>query len=445
MRLAACGGIHARGLKATPRRSHPAIRLLAAALAALALAAAVPTAASAVVLGAGGWSYFGDPRAVHAEGKTFIGYTGTDGYIRLAEVERGRVIRQRRLGPPSRGDEHTNPSIYLQPSGRLTIFYNEHQGPKMYIRTTRYRYSFRSISAARSLPTNTSGSHGYSYPNPLRADRRLWLFWRGGNFQPNYSFQVRGRWTSARTLAVGPSGYRYQGTVTRHRPYAKYDTDGQDIHATMTEGHEASYRNSIYYAKIGPTGLYTATGRRIARLGGAPSVTRLDKVRGAASKQWVLDIAKDGARPVIVYRRGTRPREYWSARHDGARWRNHKITNFTTRTRGQVGSITLDHETPNTVYLSRMGSRGKLEVDVWVTPDYGVTWTHRSITRDSREDNLRPVTPRRLTAWQEAVWVAGTRTYFRDFDTEVIYKLLEAAKRLAKRAADKAESGGGGS
>jgi len=41
------------------------------------------------VLVPGAWSYFGDPRAVHGGGKTFIRYTGTDGYIRLVEIERG--------------------------------------------------------------------------------------------------------------------------------------------------------------------------------------------------------------------------------------------------------------------------------------------------------------------------------------------------------------------
>ena len=66
----------------------------------------------------------------------------------------------------------------------------------MYIRTTKYPRSLRSISGLRTLSTNTSGRHGYSYPNPLRARKRLWLFFRGGNFQPNYTVRVPGRWTA---------------------------------------------------------------------------------------------------------------------------------------------------------------------------------------------------------------------------------------------------------
>jgi BNR repeat-containing family member len=404
------------------------------------LLALAPTVASAQtrVLGPGGWSYFGDPRAVHAGGKTFVGYTGTDRYIHLAELQNGRVIRQRRLGPQGRRlDDHTNPSLYVLGDGRLRIFYSDHQGPRMYVRTTRDPYSLRSISGASALLANTSGGHGFSYPNPLRASSRLWLFFRGGNFQPNYRTYRDGRWSSVRTLAWGPRERLSDGSLYQHRPYTKYDTDGGSIHGAFTEGNEDRYRNSIYYARVSPSGLYTATGRRMARLGSAPSVRSLDKVRGAASKQWALDIAKDGSRPVIAYRRGTRPREYWYARHNGERWVNHKITSFTPRSKGQVGSITLDHERPNTVYLSRMGSRGKLEVEVWVTADRGATWARRAITRDSREDNFRPVTPRGLRDGEEVAWFAGDRTRYTDFNTDVIVRLLEAAERLAKEYGEK--------
>jgi hypothetical protein len=182
-------------------------------------------------------------------------------------------------------------------------------------------------------------------------------------------------------------------------------------------------------------GLYTATGRRIARLGDPPAVSRLDRVRGPAGGQWALDIATQRGRPVIVYRRrgSEGDREYWYARHNGERWLNYKVTSVRHTRDGQVASITLDHETTNTVYLSRNGSRGRLEIEVWTTPDGGKTWTRRAITQDSRVDNFRPVTPRRLTDHEEVVWFAGTRTYYRDFDTEVIVKLLEAGERLVKQ------------
>ncbi len=94
---------------------------IAALLAAMLLPA--PAGARTTVLGPGAWSYFGDPRAVHVGGRTFVGYTDTDGYIRLSELEDGHLVRQRRLGPQMRVDDHRNPSIYVEPDGRLTFYY----------------------------------------------------------------------------------------------------------------------------------------------------------------------------------------------------------------------------------------------------------------------------------------------------------------------------------
>jgi hypothetical protein len=250
-----------------------------------------------------------------------------------------------------------------------------------------------------------------------------------------------------RTLAWGPRERRADGKVYQHRPYAKYDTDGRNIYATMTEGNEAAYRNSVYYAEVRPgRGFCTARGRRISRLGDPPAVSRLDRVRGPSRGQRALDIAAKGGHPVIVYRRAGNPRQYWYARHDGRRWLNYKITSVYHRHEGQVASITLDHESPNTVYLSRNGSRGRFEIEVWTTPDGGNTWTHRPITRDSKVDNFLPVAPRRLTDHEEVARFAGTRTYYRDFNTHVLLKLLHAAERIAKRLTrGPTDAGDGGS
>src|SRR5829696_800801 len=100
-------GTSARGRAIPSGRGWPPVRrsdgpggLVLGIVAAITLALAPSSAAAQTkVLGPGGWSYFGDPRAVHAGGRTFVGYTDTDGYIRLAELEKGRVLRQRRLRP----------------------------------------------------------------------------------------------------------------------------------------------------------------------------------------------------------------------------------------------------------------------------------------------------------------------------------------------------------
>ena len=401
----------------------------------VAITGAPAPAEAETTLGRGGWSYFGDPRAVHANGRTFVGWTDDDGLTRVAAVEAGEVVEQQELGPRLSRDDHNNPSLHIEPDGRITVFYSDHQGPRMYYRTSRDPYSVGSFTEARTLPTNTRGTHGFTYPNPVNVQGRMWFFFRGGDFQPNYTVRGSG-WSRARTLVRGPRKARAPKLV--HRPYAKYHGDGHAVHATFTEGNIGAYPNSIYYARIQGRGLYAANGRFLARLGSAPSVKRLDRVRAYSGRwQWALDVAvgNDG-RPVVVYttrRRSTRdnrPPDYWYARFDGRRWRNHRIVGY-DRVRNihrQISSITLDHEDPSTVYLSRPGSRGKLEVEVWATPDGGESWGHRAVTQDSEVDNFRPVGPRGLTGEEQVLWFAGSRTTWTAFDTNVLVKLLRRAQ-----------------
>jgi len=65
----------------------------------------------------------------------------------------------------------------------------------------------------------------------------------------------------------GPRERGADDKVYQHRPYAKYDTDGRKIYATMTEGNEAAYRNSVYYAEVRPAAGYTPPGD-----GGSPAL-----------------------------------------------------------------------------------------------------------------------------------------------------------------------------
>jgi BNR repeat-containing family member len=377
-------------------------------------------------IGSGAWSYFGDPRAVHAGGRTFVGWTDRRGFTHVAALDRNRLVAHRRFGPRFSTDDHNNPSLYVRVDGRIMVFYSAHNGGRMYYRVSAKPYSIARFSRPRAIGTNTAGSWGYTYPNPLRADGRLWLLFRGGNWQPNYT--IRGaRWSPARTLVRGPISRRrgdvLLGRGGRHRPYVKYASDGERIHAAFTEGHLGDYPNAIRYASFDRSGLYTASGRRIARLGAAPRVHELERVRAYSGfQQWALDIAASPFGPVIVYLRRTLRPEYWWARFDGRRWRNYRITRYghTPRSPGAVGGATLDHEDPSIVYLSRLvPDRPGHEVEMWQTPDGGRSWRRRTITR-SRTDDLRPISPRGLTRYSQVLWLSGKRTFWTSFSTRVL-------------------------
>ena len=245
------------------------MKSLRGALAALfcVLASATPAAAQQTPLGGGAWSWFGDPRAVHHEGKTFVGWVDLEGDIKVSSYdhsteERVTAVLQARLNQ----DDHANPSIHVRPDGRLMVFYSRHVGPAMYYRISTQPGDVSSWSEPQTIPTNVAGGFGYTYPNPIRLEDedRTYLFWRGGNYNPTYSIQADGSdtWSQARNLMIH----------LPERPYVKYASNGDDtIHVAYTNAHPGEFGNvNIYYAQVRGDAIWGAGGNRIAGLSDRP-------------------------------------------------------------------------------------------------------------------------------------------------------------------------------
>ena len=393
----------------------------------LALAPTSALAAPTVKLGRGAWSWFGDPRAVHSGGTVFAGWINRAGNVRVASWRGGRV----RAATIKRGlgrDDHNDPSLVVRRDGRITAFFSPHSGrhlpppgipSRLYWRTTRRPGDVRSWGPLHRLRTNTPGGLGYTYPNPIALRGRTWLFWRGGNWQPSFSTSRGGRrWTRARTLLRGPGA---------NRPYAKYAASGGDtIHIAYTEGNPSSYPAGIRYARMRRGGWRGAGGRLIARMSGLPFAARrgqrvyAPRTRGRA---WVFDVAAGrGGRPVIAYVTYPSARRplYRYAVWTGRRWRNNDIVRAGPPIAGSYAAgMSLDHEDPSVVYLSRKVD-GDFEVERWVTPDGGRSWSHAQVTHSRGVDNIRPVAPRGIPGGRGAVvWLRGRYPGYRNYLTTV--------------------------
>ena len=131
----------------------------------------------------------------------------------------------------------------------------------------------------QTIPTNTPGGFGYTYPNPIRLEDEdsTYLFWRGGNYNPTFAIQDDGSsaWSPARTLITD---------ARRSRPYVKFDASGGDtIHVAYTNLHPGEQANiasdsNIYYARV--------RGGRIERVGGEQVglARRPDRAGGGRSR-----------------------------------------------------------------------------------------------------------------------------------------------------------------
>ncbi|MDQ3849018.1 MAG: BNR repeat-containing protein [Actinomycetota bacterium] len=366
-------------------------------------------------LGAGGWSYFGDPRAISHDGDTFTGWISTTGNVWVARLTRGRRLRKRLIFRGLGRDDHNNPSLVFWHDGRIVVFFSPHSGhdlpPPGIPSVMRYRISQRpfsidSFGPVHTVPTNAPGGLGYTYPNPIVQRSKLWLFWRGGGWNPTFSYTENLLdWVPARELMRHGGG---------ERPYTKYVGDGdRQIHGIFTDGHPMAFKNSLYYLRYENERLFAASGRRLGTLASVPLHTsELDRVyryTDEGGRAWTHDIALDAdGKPIILYTRRVGRRDtFYYAHFDGRRWVSRKIVaggpgrpSFTS------GGGTLDHEDPRIVYLSRRTGAWH-QVEVWITQDRGRTWTSRQLTSDPDGYSIRPVSPRGLTDFDRVLFSRG--------------------------------------
>jgi hypothetical protein len=380
----------------------------------------------------GAWSWFGDPRAVYHAGahrRTYVGWVNGAGSIQVASYDHDTGVRViTTLKANFQIDDHANPSLLVRPDGRLMVFWSAHIGGAMFYRRSVRPEDVTAWEAERRVPTNSPGPWGFTYPNPVQLSaegNRIWLFWRGGNFNPTFSTSSdEVTWAPARTLV----------TVPGQRPYVKVAGNGVDtIHFAFTQGHPRNVVSNIYYARYRAGSLFRANGTLITSLANAPiAPSQADLVYNAAAhggvKAWVHDVAYDAAgRPVITF--ATFPtnsdHRYHYARWDGTRWIDREIAragasmSIDTAEPNYSGGITLDHENPSMLYLARQVG-GVFEAEVWRTADGGATWTHRPITGSSARGNYRPISPRGETgADLNVVWMRGGYPSFTRYQTAI--------------------------
>jgi hypothetical protein len=377
--------------------------------------------------GSGGWSWFADPRALYVDGRTFVGSVDQNRYVTIATIQDG-VLERVRIARDSKEDDHGNPALLLQPDGRITAYYSDHGGPAMRFRTTLHAGDIQSWGPEQTLPDNTPGSKGFTYPNPvyLSAEDRTYLFWRGGNWGMTY----------ART---GPNGFSHARTMfarSGERPYTKVASNNRDeIYLAFTNGHPREVSTSIFFAIYRHGQLFRADGSRIGSTHDLPlHPSQADHVymanRHGGVRAWIHDVAMgvDG-RPVVVYatfRDQGRKHRYEYARWNGHSWVIHKIADAggsiapTSREHLYSGGVVLDHSDPRVVYAS-VPAGAHHEIARFVTTNFGATWKRKWITRNSSTENVRPVVPRGLPAGKRAVlWMRGNYVAYTDFNTSVV-------------------------
>ncbi len=404
-------------------------RLVVAALTLAWALSATAAQAQIVTWAEGSWSWFGDPRAVQVGGATFVGWIDWSGRVTVGELDRSSGATRAVVVARVYHDDHSDPSILVEPDGRLTVFWSGHNGAHMYYRTTLAPGDISACTAVRTLQQSIRGPDGFTYPNPVplpaEADR-LYLFWRGADWSADFATRApSGNWSGAHELIRSPG----------QRPYLKVAGNGSNlIGLAFTNGHPRDVLTSVYYAAYRNGSLWRAGGTWITRVDWAPIAPRQASIVYDATKThvpaWVWDVAigRDG-RPVIVY--ATFPpgaqHVYWYARFDGRRWISDRLTSaggsISPRTTElqYSGGVALDHTQPSTVYLSRQ-VHGGWQIERWTSPDGGAHWRRTVVVPADGTENVRPVVPRGYTGGPMGLlWLRGVYGTYTDYRTSIAF------------------------
>jgi hypothetical protein len=147
----------------------------------------------------GSWTWFSDPRAVYYEGehkRTYAGWIDNYGDVTIAYFDhKTQTIQSSVVYDNLEIDDHNNPSILFDETGRLLVFFNKHNGGMYLIKST----SPESISAwteVRKLELNDSerypdgrDSYTYTHPFKLSAEKKALKVWL--QFLPNPEWGLR--------------------------------------------------------------------------------------------------------------------------------------------------------------------------------------------------------------------------------------------------------------
>jgi hypothetical protein len=326
-------------------------------------------------------------------------------------------------------DDHSDPSLLVEPDGRLTVFWSGHDGAQLYYRTTLHPGDINTWTPVAEIHQDIAGPDGFTYPNPvlLPAEHdQLYLFFRGADWSVDFARRTpAGAWTRSHVAIRAPG----------QRPYVKVAANGSGtIALAFTNGHPRNTMTSIYYAAYRHGSLWTAAGRWISRLGAPPIAPQRAQLvydaRTGAAPAWVWDVAfaRHGV-PVIVYATFPKGRGavYWYASYVERRWFSHRLTDGGgsispgTIESEYAGGLTLDHSNPSIVYAS-VEVHGGWEIERWVTSDEGVRWTHSIVVAADQTDNVRPVVPRGYTGGPMGLlWLRGPYRSYTTYRTSVAF------------------------
>lgn len=387
----------------------------------------------------GGWSWFGDPRAVHHGGYLYVGYLdGSNGNVEVRAHNESTAVTSAAavMHAALEIDDHANPSLLVRDSDhKLMVFYSSH-----FDTTMRLRISTNSLDSDPTLSGGFAsevsldsqiGAQVYIYANPIQltgeTNDPIYLWFRdtpgGSALTLTYSKSTDGGATWGAKVQVATKAL----PATAYWKLAQNGDDRIDIAITDDAPLSLTGNTSMFHFYMEGGLFYKSDGTQItATMPFAPSAGTIvhdaSGVGEAHPSAWMQDIAVDPLtnRPVIAYALypTTTNHRYWYGRWTGSAWDNHEIAAGGSYIDGAgswpySGGMAIDRADTSIVFASRNQS-GQFEISEHQTTDGGTTWTEQAVTAASAVEQVRPAAVHNPGA-RRVVWMAGTYDGFEDY------------------------------
>ena len=398
------------------------------------------------------WCWFQDDRAiVDGDQVIFSGVTSKgDNIVSSYHLETGdtlTVTLNRDSLPP---DDHNVGVLMIRPDGRYLSVYAGH-GVDQWMR---YRISSHPGDIRNWEPEqliDVGGRVTYSNVYRLSNTESTYNFHRGIDRNPNYMVSN----DDGNTWNYGGRLFEFEG-----RPYVRYASDHKSrVHFITTEEHPRHYNNGIYHAYIENGQVFRSDGTVVGPLSKTSSsslkpehfTTVFEGSKDVrADVAWTSDIQLDSdGNPYIAFtvtkdpialgetketHNGGFDHRYHYARWDGTKWQVYEIAYAGTRLypgeNEYTGLITLHPSDPNVVYISTdvdpdtgkpliTNGHQRREIFRGTSDDGGANWKWNAVTRNSKEDNIRPIVLE-YDDKEVVLWLRGRYTTYRDYNLKVM-------------------------
>jgi hypothetical protein len=383
----------------------------------------------------GAWCWFSDPRAVYHKGsreRIYFGYINSQGDVVISARDmKTKAVETFVLHEKLQVDDHNVPAILFLPDGSLLAFYTEHNG-RSFMRRSKQAEDISAWEKEEVLPFGSRVT--YAHPVMLAEENnRIYLFWRGGDWRPTFSYSDNG----GRSWAAGQALIDGRGLEKSHRPYLKVASDGKKrIDFAFTDGHpNAEAANSVYHVYYQSGHFYQSNGALLGTVKELPlkhaAIHKVYDATGSKARAWIADIALDKKnRPVLVYARfpSVSDHRYHYAAWNGKAWDDQEICpagGWMPQTPAgkketeeyYSGGLSLDHARPENVLLARQ-ENGRFEIERWTKK--GKSWNIQAVTKNSDQNNVRPYVVDNYEGSQPLVlWMKGPYEHYTRFHTQL--------------------------